>query len=273
MFTMAFPFRPWTNPETLSPGKWIKQYLEDTAKEEGILKNIYFNHKIKKASWDSNEKTWTVEVENQETFKANFLFCCAGYYRYDKGYTPDFPGVNQFEGTLIHPQNWPEDFDYSGKNIVVIGSGATAVTLIPNLAKTAKHVTMLQRTPVYMLSKPRISFGFLKKILPIKWWFKLIRYFNALGLISFYRLSQKYPEKVKNYLLAEIKKVIGDKFDPKDFTPPYNVWDQRVCVVSDNDFFLAIRDGRASIATDWKRAECRCDHHCDRIYLANFRGN
>lgn len=260
MLTMGYSFRPWTNPKTISPGQDIREYIEATARDEGIDRHIRFRHEIKRASWSTQEARWTVEAVRKSegrdqpvTLTCNFLFSCAGYYRYSSGYSPEFPNASRFKGRIFHPQAWPENLDYAGKRVVVIGSGATAVTLVPAMAKTASHVTMLQRSPTWIISAPekdRIA-NFLRRVLPSMWAYKLGRWKNVGFMTFFYRLSQRYPNFVKKGLLKKIREHVGADFDVEThFTPRYNPWEQRLCLVPDADMFEAIKSKRASVVTD-----------------------
>lgn len=256
MLTMGYSFRPWTNPETISPGAKIRQYIEDTALEEGIEKHIRFRHAVKSAAWSSADARWTVEaVANAGDpvhFTCNFLFSCAGYYRYSEGYNPAFPGADRFKGRIVHPQHWPEDLDYAGKRVVVIGSGATAVTLIPAMSELAAHVTMLQRSPTYVVSRPAkdaIAAG-LRSVFPARLAWFLSRWKNILLGTYVYRLARAKPEKMKKRLIDMAAKALGPGVDvARHFTPRYNPWEQRLCLVPDNDLFTAIRSGKASVVT------------------------
>ena len=261
MLTMGFSFRPWTSPKAISPGEDIRQYLSDTARDEGIDRHIRFRHKILRAAWSSETAEWTVDAlrttpagsEEPVRIRCNFLFSCAGYYRYSAGYAPEFPGAERFQGRLVHPQLWPEDLDYAGKRVVIIGSGATAVTLVPAMAKTAGHVTMLQRSPTYIVSAPeqdRVA-NFLRRILPAKLAYRLSRWKNVGWMIYFYQLSQRFPNYTRNELLKLVKKELGENYDVSThFTPSYKPWEQRLCLVPDADMFQAIKSGRASVVTD-----------------------
>jgi cation diffusion facilitator CzcD-associated flavoprotein CzcO len=266
MLTMGYSFRPWTNPKAISPGEDIREYITATARDEGIDRNIRFQHQIKRAEWSSEEAKWTVEAvkqssgsdkndvrEERVTLTCNFLFCCAGYYRYSAGHLPEFPNASRFKGRLIHPQAWPQDLDYARKRIVVIGSGATAVTLVPALAKTAAHVTMLQRSPTYVISKPeqdRIA-NFLRRILPAMWAYRLSRWKNVSFMTYIYQLSQRFPNFVKRRLIRKARKGLGTDFDvDTHFTPRYRPWEQRMCLIPDADMFVAIKAGRAGVVTD-----------------------
>jgi len=261
MLTMGYSFRPWTQPKAISPGDDIRDYIADTARDAGIDRNIRFGHRIRSAAWSSQDARWTVEavrkspagVEEAVTLTCNFLFSCAGYYRYSSGFSPEFPNSGLFKGRIVHPQLWPEDLDYTGKKVVVIGSGATAVTLVPALAKTAGHVTMLQRSPTYVISAPekdRIANG-LRHVLPAMWAYRLSRWKN-IGFITYiYQLSQRFPNFVKKGIVKKVREHLGTDFDVEThFTPRYNPWDQRMCLIPDADMFEAIKAGNASMVTD-----------------------
>ena len=261
MLTLGYGFRPWTHPSAIAPGDTIRDYITSTAQEAHIDDHIRFRHRVVRADWSSGTARWTVEAakrdeEGNETivhFTARFLFSCAGYYRYDAGYTPDFIGRERFRGTIVHPQQWPADLDYAGKRIVVIGSGATAVTLVPSLAKTAEHVTMLQRSPTYYISRPRRDrfANFLRKVLPLRWAHAISRGLNIFLQRIFYARARSRPERIKRALLRHVSQLLGPGHDIEThFTPKYNPWDQRVCLVPDADLFIAIREGRASVVTD-----------------------
>src|SRR5262245_729756 len=261
MFTMAYAFRPWKNAKAISDGHVIREYITDTAREEGIDKHIRFCHKVVRAEWSSREAHWKVEAshtlpdarEEAVTLTCNFLFSCAGYYRYSAGYTPEFPGRERFKGTLVHPQAWPQDLDYSGKRVVVIGSGATAVTLIPALAKTAAHVTMLQRSPTYIVSYPEqdtLAIA-LRRLLPSKLAYGITRWKNIGFMTYIYQLARRRPEFAKKVILKRTSDELGAEYDvAAHFTPNYYPWEQRLCLVPDGDLFVAIREGRASVVTD-----------------------
>ncbi len=257
MLTMGYGFKPWTHPSTISPGDAIRDYVTDTAKDAGIDKHIRFRHKVLSAAWDSATARWTIEVErgsgDRLTLTTNFLFSCAGYYKYDAGYTPEFKGRENFKGPIIHPQHWPETLDYAGKRVIVIGSGATAMTLVPSMAKTAAHVTMLQRSPTYVVSRPEQDAlaNRLRKILPAKWAYAIPRWKNILLGMYFYNLTRKKPARVKELILKGVRAHLGPDYDvAKHFTPTYNPWDQRLCLVPDADLFQAIKQGRAEVVTD-----------------------
>ncbi len=260
MLTMGYSFRPWTSPKAISPGDDIRDYISATARDEGIDCHIRFRHRIERAAWSSAEARWTVHAlrklpdgrEEPVTLTCNFLFSCAGYYRYSAGYTPEFPDIGCFEGRVVHPQAWPQDLDYSGKRMIIIGSGATAVTLVPALAKTAGHVTMLQRSPTYIISMPEqdAKANWLRRVLPAMWAYRLSRWKNVGFMIYIYQLSQRFPNFIKNGLLAKVREELGPDYDvATHFTPRYKPWEQRLCLVPDSDLFQTIKSGRASVAT------------------------
>jgi monooxygenase len=261
MLTMGYSFRPWTNAKAISPGDDIREYITATARDEGIDRHIRFRHQIKCAEWSTDEARWTVEAlrttpeggQESVALSCNFLLSCAGYYRYSAGYLPEFPDANRFQGRLIHPQGWPENLDYAGKRVLIIGSGATAVTLLPAMAKTAGHVTMLQRSPTYIISLPeqdRIA-NFLRRIMPGMWAYRLSRWKNVGFQAYVYQLSQRFPNFVKRGLIKKVSEQLGADFDVEThFTPRYRPWEQRMCLVPEGDMFAAIKSGRASVVTD-----------------------
>ena len=256
MHTLAFSFRPWKEAKAIANGPSIKKYLRETAEAYGIDKHIRYRQRVVSAAWDSGTARWTVEVESGEardrvTYSAGFLFMCSGYYRYDEGFTPRFEGRDDFKGRIVHPQHWPEDLDYHGKRVIVIGSGATAVTLIPEMAKQAAHVTMLQRSPTYMVSRPsedKVA-NALRKVLPARAAYGLTRWKNVLLGMYFYNKTRTNPEGVNQFVLGKVKELLPAGYDMTHFTPSYNVWDQRLCLVPDDDLFAAIRNGSADVAT------------------------
>ncbi|MBX3280109.1 MAG: NAD(P)/FAD-dependent oxidoreductase [Acidobacteria bacterium] len=258
MYTFGYKFRPWRNAKAIADGPSILSYIRETAAEYGVDKKIRYDRKVVSAAWSSDRAQWTVEVSCGEsgavsTIACNFLWMCCGYYSYDAGYSPDFPGCERFQGRLIHPQKWPEDLDYAGKRVVVVGSGATAVTLVPAMARTAGHVTMLQRTPTYMLSMSGtdVIANTLRRILPDRAVYALTRGKNLILSTLVYQLSQRRPELVKRMIKAQQRRKLGPDFDiERHFTPPYNPWEQRLCFVPDGDFYAALRENRASIVTD-----------------------
>ena len=256
MHTLGFSFHPWTQAKAIADGPSIRQYVHDTAQAYGIDKHIRFGTKVLAASWSTPEARWTVETrtaEGPKTYTCNFLAMCSGYYSYDKGYTPSFTGAEAFAGRIVHPQHWPEDLDYAGKRVVVIGSGATAVTLVPEMAKTAAHVTMLQRSPTYVVSRPAEDAfaNRLRRLLPGKLAYGVTRWRNVLLGMFFYRMTRKRPEKTKERLLGMVREHLGPDYDvATHFTPRYNPWDQRLCLVPDADLFAALKAGRAEVVTD-----------------------
>ncbi len=260
MYTLSYSYKPWTQRKAIADGPDIKRYIEDIADESGITHNIRFQRKVTHASWSSQDALWTVTAlatdaqgnEHEERFQARLLSVCAGYYSYDEGYRPDFPNEQAFTGQIIHPQFWPSDLDYAGKHVVVIGSGATAVTLVPAMARTAAHVTMLQRSPSYVVTRP-LEDGMaqrLQKWLPLSTAHRLTRWKNVLVSAFFYRLARNKPEMFKDRLLQMARTQIGPGIDMKHFTPSYKPWDQRLCAVPNGDLFHDIRAGRASVVTD-----------------------
>jgi monooxygenase len=260
MLTMGYSFRPWTNPKAIAPGEDIRNYITATAHDERIDRHICFRHKVLSASWSSPEARWTVSAVRQDAdgreqpvrLTCNFLFSCAGYYRYSAGYLPEFPEISRFAGRIIHPQAWPVDLDYAGKQIVIVGSGATAVTLVPALAEKAAHVTMLQRSPTYIVSLPaedRIA-NFLRRLMPDALAYRISRWKNVAYLLYVYQLAQRFPNFVKTGIIQQIRKQLGADYDvATHFTPRYNPWTQRLCLVPDGDLFKSIRHGRASVVT------------------------
>lgn len=251
MYTLGYPFRPWRDPKAIADGRAILDYIRETAAEFDVEKSIRYQHSVRHASWSSNDARWIVEA-GSEKLSCNFLFLCTGYYDYDSGYTPEWPGVSRFRGTLVHPQQWPEDLDYAGKRIVVIGSGATAITLVPALAQRATHVTMLQRSPSYVVKRPAEDplAKWLRRCLPVDTAYSLMRWKNVLFGTFFYNLARNRPRVFKWLVAKGVRNELGDEYASKHFTPLYNPWDQRLCVAADADLFDAIRDGRVSVVTD-----------------------
>jgi monooxygenase len=258
MFTLGYSFRPWDGEKSIADGPSILQYIRDTATEAGIDKKIRFNHRIVAADWSTTDGRWNITAQRTDRdevvhLTAGFVFSCTGYYRYDHGYQPDFPGMDRFGGTIIHPQAWPDDLDFTGKRVVVIGSGATAVTLIPSLAETAAHVTMLQRSPTYIASLPAKNplVGLLRRILPERTAGRAIRWMMALATQASYQFSRRQPKVMKRFLISGLKRQLPAGYDvDTHFTPRYDPWDQRLCVVPNGDLFKAIRNGTASVVTD-----------------------
>ncbi|MDE3177675.1 MAG: NAD(P)/FAD-dependent oxidoreductase [Pseudomonadota bacterium] len=254
MHTLGFAFAPWTEAKAIADGPAILRYLHRTAADHGVDRHIRFDTKVVAAAWDSAAALWTVEALRGGApvrLKARFLALCAGYYRYDRGHVPEFPGLQDFAGRVVQPQFWPDDLDYAGKRVLVIGSGATAVTIVPEMAKTA-DVTMLQRSPTYMVARPsRDALAIaLRKRLPARLAYGLTRLRNVAQSMYYYRMFRKYPQKAKQRLLGLAQAEMGGRADIADFTPRYAPWDQRLCLVPDADFFHAVRDGRAHVVTD-----------------------
>jgi monooxygenase len=258
MFTLGYSFRPWDGEKSISDGASILRYINDTAAESGVMDHIRFRHRVVTADWSSDEACWHITAERTDTgarleLTCGFLFSSSGYYRYDRGYVPDFPGRDRFAGPIVHPQAWPEDIGYAGKRIVVIGSGSTAVTLVPALAATAGHVTMLQRSPTYVTALPEKDpiADLLRATLPERLSGPLVRWFKALTTQAFYQLSRRRPELVKRLLRKQAERQLPPGYDvDTHFSPSYNPWDQRLCVVPNGDLFKAISAGTASVVTD-----------------------
>ncbi len=260
MHTLSYAFRPWAKAQSIADGSAILQYVRETATQYGIDRKIRFGHRVRSASWSTQDAQWTVEAEHGAAsdtpllrFTCNFLFMCSGYYSYAGGYTPTFPGQEHFAGRILHPQQWTGDVDYRGKRVIVIGSGATAVTLVPELAKQAAHVIMLQRSPSYIVSLPaedRMA-KLLSRWLPVKMVAGLTRWKNVALSAIFYRLSRRAPKHIRRVILDQTRKALGSQYDvATHFTPRYQPWDQRLCVAPDGDLFKVIRNGRASVVTD-----------------------
>ena len=256
MHTLGFRFKPWIHKKSIADASSILEYLNETVDEYGIRDKIVFNQKVTSANWLSEKSLWELSVVDEDqkiSMTCNFLFLCGGYYSYDKPYMPKFPKQDRFEGQVIHPQFWDESLDYSDKKVVVIGSGATAVTLVPAIAKNAAHVTMLQRSPSYVVSAPGEDSWSqaLNKIFPIRLTYFLIRWKNIFRTSLGFYLSRKYPERVKDRLINLVREELGNDYDvEKHFTPRYNPWDQRMCLVPDSDLFNSIKSGKASVVTD-----------------------
>ena len=256
LYTFGYEFKPWTSEKSIADGASILQYLKDTASEFGIDRHIQYQTKVLSASFDSTEALWTVELEHagiRSIKKAKWIFSAAGYYNYEQGYTPNIPGLDRFKGRVIHPQHWPEDADFTGKRIVVIGSGATAVTLVPALASKAQHVTMLQRTPTYILSQPavdKVAQG-VRKLLPERLAHRVIRQKNIRLSRFIWRFCMRYPKAAKNIIQKGIQKQLkADVAVEKHFNPPYNPWQQRLCLVPNGNLFKALNRGKAAVVTD-----------------------
>jgi cation diffusion facilitator CzcD-associated flavoprotein CzcO len=258
MHTLGYSFRPWDGEKSIADGDSILQYIKDTAKESHVDTHIRFNHRVVAAEWSTPDSLWRITTERTDTnetleLTAAFLFSCSGYYRYDHGYLPDFKGMDDFAGTIVHPQAWPEGLDFAGKRIVVIGSGATAFTLVPALARSASHVTMLQRSPTYVASLPEKSpvVAMLRKVLPAKQAGVAAKWFHAVLAQAFYQVCRKYPKLVRRMLSKGLERQLPPGYDiATHFTPRYDPWDQRFCAVPNGDLFKAISAGAASVVTD-----------------------
>ncbi len=258
MYTFSYSFKPWNHSESISDANLILNYLKETVAENDLEKHIRFNHMMEQASWSSEKQEWTITGKKTDEDKTvqvtcNFLLICTGYYNYKEGYTPDYKGLERYQGEFVHPQKWTSDIVHKDKKIVVIGSGATAVTLVPALAETAKHVTMLQRSPSYVMSRPLedVFAKFAHRLLPDKAAHFLARWKNILLSMYLYSISRRRPAAVKKYIMDQIKKIMGTDYDvDTHFNPDYKPWDQRLCIVPDNDLFLSIKEGKSSVVTD-----------------------
>jgi monooxygenase len=256
MFTLGYGFKPWKEEKAIADGPSIWKYVNETAQEYGIDKNVRFKRRVVRTSWSSADARWTVEAEHAggvETYTANFLLMCTGYYNYGEGHSPEFKGANRFKGQIVHPQHWPQDLDYSGKRVAIIGSGATAMTLAPAMTDKAAHVTMVQRSPTWVVSMPAEDAlaNWMRRHLPARLAYDITRFRKISFQQMFFRMCRNEPEKVKQRLLAMIREQLPADYDiAKDFTPSYNPWTQRLCLVPDNDLFVAMREGKLSVATD-----------------------
>lgn len=257
MYTLGFGFKPWTAAKAIADGPAILSYLDETMRENEIERHVRLSHRVISAEWSTSDARWLVEVERgadreRVQFSCNFLHLCSGYYNYRRGHTPEFAGAADFKGRIVHPQFWPEALDYAGKRVVVIGSGATAVTLVPEMAKQAAHVTMLQRSPTYVVSRPSEDAvaEWLKRRLPPKAAYAAVRWKNVLLGQFFFSRARKYPAKAKERLLGWAREHLGEEMVARHFTPTYNPWDQRLCLVPDADLFAALKNGDASVVTD-----------------------
>ncbi len=258
MYTLGYSFKPWKEGAAIADGDSILKYLSETVAEHDLAGKIRFGKRVSKAEWSTSRASWTLTIRDgksgeEETLSCNYLFMCSGYYNYEKGYLPEFKGYEDYEGEIAHPQHWPSELDHTGKKVVVIGSGATAVTIVPAMAESAAHVTMLQRSPSYVASRPQ-SDGMangLRKFLPAWLAYKIVRVKNVLLTMAFFSLSRRYPAAIKQRLIKLVKEELGPDFDVKThFTPNYNPWDQRLCAVPDADLFDVLREKRASVVTD-----------------------
>ena len=257
MHTLGYEFKPWKAEKSIADGPSIMEYLKETVAEHDLHRRIRFGERVVRAEWSTSTATWTVHTRrndgSQGTFECNFLFMCAGYYSYKAGYLPEFPGRDSFRGAILHPQEWPSDLDYANKRVVVIGSGATAVTIVPAMAESAAHVTMLQRSPTYMVSRPDRDAlaNFLRKILPAQLAYNVTRAKNTWRQQLVYKRTRTRPDQIRRLLLGGVQLELGATYPiMRHFLPRYNPWDQRLCLVPNSDFFAAIRSGRASVATD-----------------------
>jgi monooxygenase len=258
MYTLGYAFKPWEAAKSIADGPSILDYVRQTAADNGIEQHIRFNHKVRRAEWSTADGSWTVEAERTDTqemvrLRCGFLFMCSGYYSYEGGYTPDFKGTERFAGRIVHPQRWAEDIDYAGKRVVVVGSGATAVTLVPALAESAEHVTMLQRSPSYVVSIPGEDpvAKVIRRLLPARLAYAVTRWKNVLLTMLMFQLSRRTPGFVKGLLRKGAENNLPSGYDiDTHFKPSYNPWDQRMCLVPDGDLFEAISAGRATVVTD-----------------------
>jgi monooxygenase len=256
MYTFGYAFKPWVDGKVFADGPAIRNYVTETARNSGMMDHIKFGRKAESAEWESSRAGWIITANGPggpEKYFARFLFLASGYYSYDQGYLPHFDGVEDFEGDFIHPQKWDESYDYAGKKIVIIGSGATAVTLLPAMAQAADHVTMLQRSPTYIAARPTTdrTANFLRKILPARIAYSITRYKNILETMLIFNLAQAFPNFVKKGVIKQAREALGPDFDVEThFSPDYNPWDQRFCAAPDGDFFAALKTGKASVETD-----------------------
>ena len=258
MHTMGFRFKPWTDPKTIADGPSILEYLNEAADENNLREKIQFKTKVKTAQWDSNSACWRLGIEKDESgviqdVSCSILYLCGGYYNYDQGYLPEFDGYEDFEGKLVHPQKWPEDLDYENKKVIVIGSGATAVTIVPSMADKVSKITMLQRSPTYYFAAPDedVIGNFIKRFTTDRLGYFLVRWKNILMQRFMLARLRKYPQKTKEMLINLVRKQLSDDYDvDKHFTPRYMPWDQRLCFVPNGDMFKAINSGKAEVVTD-----------------------
>ena len=258
MFTLGYCFRPWEDAKAIADGPSILRYIRDTAHEHGIEEKIRFGHRVLRAEWSTADARWTVEAERTDTSETatltcSFLYACTGYYRYDEGYTPQFEGIDRFRGEVIHPQHWPEDLDCAGKRVVVIGSGSTAVTLVPSLAEDAEHVTMLQRSPSYIVALPALDpiAGALRRRLPAETAYAIVRWKNARLMTLNYKLCRRAPKLMRRLIRAGVVRRLPAGYDiDTHFNPRYEPWDQRLCLAPDGDLFDAVSNDRASVVTE-----------------------
>ncbi|MBA6058761.1 flavin-containing monooxygenase [Pseudomonas juntendi] len=257
MLSYGYKFRLWDNPKVLADGASIRRYIQDTAKQYGLADKIHYGLKTLSANWCSQQRLWQLTVRHEASgdirhYTCRFLLCCTGYYNHDEGFLPTFPGEDNFKGVRIHPQHWPEDLDYRDKNVVVIGSGATAATLIPAMADKTRHITMLQRSPSYIYSLPSTDklTSVLSRIMPESWALGLARKRNIVLYRAAYIACRQWPRLMRRIILAHVRRQVGPNADMRHFTPHYMPWDERLCAVPDGDLFKAIRNGQASVETD-----------------------
>jgi monooxygenase len=257
MFSYGYKLHPWHEPKMMADGPSIRSYIAETARQFGVDNKIHYGLKIVAADWSSTARQWTVTALHEASgrihgYSCNFLITCTGYYNHDAGFAPSFPGEERFGGQLIHPQHWPEDLDYTGKNVVVIGSGATAVTLVPAMADKAAHITMLQRSPSYIVSLPGFDTisDVLRRILPDSVVYGFARWRNIALQRGLYLACKRWPKAMRSVLISHMRRKLGKGFDMKHFTPVYMPWEQRLCVVPDADLFEKLKSGKASIVTD-----------------------
>lgn len=263
MYTLGYAFKPWTAAEAIAEGETIREYVRETARENDVERHIRFNSRVVRAEWSGRDSRWTVEIERTDTregeaprrarVRCRFLYGCTGYYRYDEGYTPDFEGRERFHGRIVHPQHWPQDLDYAGKRVVIVGSGATAVTLVPAMARQAAHVTMLQRSPSYVLRVPARDplADAARRWLPEGLAYRLVRWKNVLLAMALYKASRRAPGPMRRLLRRGVQSQLPAGYDvDRHFKPSYEPWDQRMCFVPDGDMFAAIRSGDATVVTD-----------------------
>jgi monooxygenase len=258
MHTLGYSFKPWESKKAIADGPAILDYVRETATENNIEQHIRFGHRLINASWCSKQSLWTLDIrqsdsEDQVQMTCNFLYMCAGYYNYDQPHDPQFPDIEAFKGTVVHPQFWPEDLDYQDKRVVIIGSGATAMTLVPAMSHKAKQVTMLQRSPTYVLTRPSEDWfaNSLRKILPASWAYGITRVRNTLSQEALFKLCQSFPKVAKRFFIGRVRHELDRGYDvDKHFTPNYFPWDQRLCLVPDRDLYKAINSGRANVVTE-----------------------
>ena len=257
MYTLGYNFKPWLESKAIADGPSILNYVRETATENRIDKHILYNHRLRRATWSSENANWQLDVESadgksHEPISCNFLYMCCGYYQYEQGYSPEFAGRGSFTGPVIHPQHWPEELNYQDKRVLVIGSGATAMTLVPAMADKAAHVTMVQRSPTYVISRPATDWfaNLLRRILPTQLGYRIVRWRNVLLQRTLYRKSREKPEKLKAWLLRSARKALPKDYDfDTHFIPRYDPWDERMCLIPDSDLFKALSSGKASVVT------------------------